>query len=220
MKTIQIGNILRNSFKEDKPVQTYLDLEIKSGCKGRTLQRKIKLCNLLASYNKNSKFYTLPKLAKFNNYGIWSYRHILFSRHGNLYRTLIYIVDQSKCGYTGKELSVIVQVKTDDALRVLWQQERLQRQKHNSHYVYYTIEQQRFELQQANRIQSSNLPQIYCLPDDQNIIISVLVEIIHQDTLTTKVLYKRLKGHKVEISENQIGSVISHYGLKKKNSKF
>ncbi len=219
MKTIEIVNKLKNSFKEENPVQTYVDLKTKSGCEGRTLQRKIKACNLLASYNMNSKFYTLPELAKFNSYGIWSYQRILFSRHGNLYQTLIYVVGQSKGGYTGKELSVIVQVKTDDALRVLWQQERLQRQKHSNHYVYYAVERQCYQLQQTNRIQSTGLPQTYCLPDDKNIIISVLVEIIREDTLTAKQLHKGLKRHQVEVSGHQINSIIAHYGFKKKSCK-
>ncbi|MCK5536174.1 MAG: hypothetical protein KAI79_05060 [Bacteroidales bacterium] len=215
MKKNNITKDLRVSFKKDCPIQTYSDLKTEFGYQDRTLQRKIKICNLLASYNMNSKFYTLPELAKFNNYGIWSYKRILFSRYGNLYQTLIILINQSKSGFTSKELSLIVQVKTDDALRVLCEQKRLQRQKHKSNFVYYSIDGQSFEIQQTNRLHNATVPQTYCLPDDKNIVISVLVEIIHSDTISVKKLHKALKNQKTEVSEYQIKSILAHYDLKK-----
>ncbi len=219
MKTIDIVNKLKTSFKEDSPVQTYADLQKKSGCERRTLQRKIKACNLLASYNMNSKFYTLPELAKFNSYGIWSYHRILFSRYGNLYQTLIITINQSESGFTSKELLLIVKVKTDDALRVLCVQKRLQRHKYKGRLVYYSIDKQRFEVQQNSRLQNTAVPQTYCLPDDKNIVISVLVEIIHSDTISVEKLRKALKNQKLEVSEYQINSILAHYDLKKKTYK-
>lgn len=219
MKTSEIVNKMKDSFKVNGPVQTYLDLETISGCQGRTLQRKIKDCNLLASYNKNSKFYTLPGLARFNSHGIWPYRQVLFSHQGNLYKTLVYLVGQSKGGHTGKELSEIVQVKTDDALRVLCQQGRLQRQKYGGHYVYYAVGQPLYQQQQATRTQATALPQNYCPPRDKEVTISVLVEIVRTGTLRAKQLLKGLKKHKVVASEQEVNGIIAHYGLKKKTFK-
>jgi len=219
MKTDNIVNDLINSFKEGRLIQTYADLETKSGCKGRTLQRKIKTCKLLASYNKNSKFYTLPELVEFSDFGIWQYHGVLFSRQGNLYQTLVYLVNQSISGCTSGELSRIVHVKTDDALRILSNQKRLQRQKHNSYYVYYTIDYQGFQIQKNNRLSDfCSAPEQY-LPEDKNIIISVLVEIIHHDTLSVQSLLKELKKRQIETSEGQVNSIISHYNLKKKKSR-
>ena len=219
MKTDIAVKKLITSLKEERLIQTYTDLETISGCTGRTLQRKIKKCKLLASYNKNSKFYTLPTLAVFNDFGIWQYHEILFSQQGNLYQTLVYLVDQSKSGYTSGELLQIVQVKTDDALRVLTNQKRLQREKHYSYYVYYSINHHRFQLQKNNRL-SDFLPVApQYLPKDKNIIISVLVEIIHSDTLSLESLLTGLKKRHIEASAQQILGVISHYDLKKKKSK-
>ncbi len=207
------------SFQEGSLIQTYADLETISGCTGRTLQRKIKKSKLLASYNKNSKFYTLPTLAGFNDFGIWQYHGVLFSRQGNLYQTLVYLVDQSTSGYTSGELVQIAQVKTDDALRVLTNQKRLQREKHFSHYVYYSMDYHRFQEQRNNRL-SDFLPlaQPY-LPKDKNIIIAVLVEIIYSDTLSAESLLAGLKTRHIQVSEQQIHGIISHYDLKKKSGK-
>jgi len=217
-KDISVNKLI-TSFHEGSMIQTYADLETISGCKGRTLQRKIKKCKLLASYNKNSKFYTLPGLAVFNDFGIWQYHGVLFSQQGNLYQTLVYLVDQSTNGYTNGELVQIVHVKTDDALRVLTNQKRLQREKFSSYYVYYSIDYYRFQVQKSNRL-SDFLPVArQYLPKDKNIIISVLVEIIHSDTLSVESLLTELKRRHIEASEQQILGVISHYDLKKKKSK-
>ncbi|MEA3448069.1 MAG: hypothetical protein U9Q98_06420 [Bacteroidota bacterium] len=208
-------NKLKTSFLKGKLIQTYSDLETISGCEGRTLQRKIKKCKLLASYNKNSKFYTLPELVVFNDFGIWQYHGVLFSKQGNLYQTIVYLIDQSTSGYTSGELGQIVEVKTDDALRILTNQKRLQREKNGSYYVYYSIDDQKFRAQKNNRF-SDFLPvaQPY-LPKDKNIIISVLVEIIHSNTLSVESLVRRLKKRNIEASEQQIHGIILHYHLKK-----
>jgi len=216
MTETNIYNKLRDSFYENNPVQSYEEIQTKFGWKRRTFQRKIKTFNLLSSYNGNSKFYTLPELGKFNRYGIWLYKKILFSRHGNLYQTLIYLVTQSKSGYTGEELQGIVQVKTDDALRLLWQSGALKRHKQNSNYVYYAVEKARFEIQQVNRGQEIGFPRTACFMEDKNVIRSVLVEIIHQDSLCVKALYIGLKRKQLEVSQYQIHKIISHYELKKR----
>lgn len=210
---------LITSFKENKLIQTYSDLETISGCKDRTLQRKIKKCKLLASYNKNSKFYTLPTLAVFNEFGIWQHQGVYFSMQGNLYQTLVYLVDESTKGYTSCELVQIVQVKTNDALRVLANQKRLQREKHNSYYVYYSINNNKFNQQKNNRISDLLPTGSEYLPKNKNIIISVLVEIIHSDTLSVERLLSGLKNRQIEASAQQILGIISHYDLKKKTNK-
>ncbi len=220
MKNDITVNKLITSFHQDRMIQTFADLETISGCKGRTLQRKIRKSKLLASYNKNSKFYTLPTLALFNEYGIWQYQGVLFSQHGDLYQTLVSLVDQSRSGYTSSELMQVVHVKTDDALRVLVKQKRLQRQKDSIYYVYYSIDQQKFETQKNTRL--FIFPQVAArqyLPNDKNIIIAVLVEIIHKDTLSAENLLTGLSQRRIEATEQQIHGIISHYDLKKKKDK-
>ncbi len=213
-------NKLITSFHHDRMIQTFADLETISGCKGRTLQRKIKKSKLLASYNKNSKFYTLPTLALFNEYGIWQYQGVLFSQHGDLYQTLVCLVDQSRSGYTSGELMQVVHVKTDDALRVLVKQKRIQRQKDSVYYVYYSIDQQRFEAQKNTRLfDFSQVASRQYLPKDKNIIIAVLVEIIHKDTLSAESLLSGLNQRHIEATEQQIHGIILHYDLKKKKDK-
>ena len=219
MKNDTAVNTLIIYFIEDFPVQTFDELKIKSGCQSRTLQRKIKSGNLLASYNKNARFYTVPNLCHFNHYGIWNFEQILFSKYGNLFETIIALIDKSLEGYTSKELSIIIEVKADDALRVLWLKERLRRQKTGSNNVYFSIQEDLFMLQlSAREQQSSSTVQTLALPDYQRTI-AVLAEIILQDSIVAEKLQQGVVKRNVEISIAGIQSVIEHYQLKKKRNK-
>ena len=219
MKNHTAVNTLIIYFIEDFPVQTFDELKIKSGCQSRTLQRKIKSSNLLASYNKNARFYTVPNLCHFNHYGIWNFEQILFSKYGNLFETIIALIDKSLEGYTSKELSIIIEVKADDALRMLWLKERVRRQKTGSSNVYFSIQEDLFMLQLSAREQQTSVAiQTMALPDYQRTI-AVLVEIIRQDSIVAEKLQKGAAKRNVEISIAGIQAVIEHYQLKKKRNK-
>jgi len=219
MKNHTAVNTLIIYFIEDFPVQTFDELKIKSGCQSRTLQRKIKSSNLLASYNKNARFYTVPNLCHFNHYGIWNFEQILFSKYGNLFETIIALIDKSLKGYTSKELSIIIEVKADDALRMLWLKERVRRQKTGSSNVYFSIQEDLFMLQLSAREQQTSVAiQTMALPDYQRTI-AILVEIIRQDSIVAEKLHKGAAKRNVEISIAGIQAVIEHYQLKKKRNK-
>jgi len=219
MKSDKIVKILISCFSEESPVQTFEEMKKKSCCQPRTLQRKIKRCNLLVSFNKNAKFYTLPSLAHFNKDGIWNCRKILFSRFGNLFATIIVLIDKSVCGYTGKELSDIIEVKADDALYVLWQKKRIHKQKTGGRNVYFSIRNDLFATQLAVREQRTALPVPTLILSDYQRIIAVLVEIIQQDSILPEKLQKGIEKRNIEITIVEILTLIEHYQLKKKKGK-
>ncbi len=70
-------------FSETEPVLQFTDMLSKTKCSSRTLRRKIKTLGIITSYNANSKFYTLPKFAKFDSYGLWENKEICFSLYGS-----------------------------------------------------------------------------------------------------------------------------------------
>jgi len=201
-------------FVEDYQVQTFEDLKTKSGCKPITLYRKIKLCNLLVSYNENARFYTTSGLAHFNHYGIWNYNQILFSKHGNLCETIIVLIDNSLYGYTAKELAHILAVKTDDALRVLWQKKRIQRQKVGAQNVYFSLRTELFAQQLSAREQQTQVVASTLILSDYQRIIAILVEIIQQDSIDSKILFNGIKKRK-DITIAEIELVVEQYQLKK-----
>ena len=219
MKIYKEAKSLTDYFIEGFQVLTFNDLEEKSGFKSRTLQRKIKSCNLLVSYNQNSKFYTTSKIARFNHNGVWNYKQILFSKHGNLFETIIILIDNSINGYSGKELSGIIEVKADDALRILWHKGKISKQKVGGIIVYFPIQKDLFAQQLLARQQQTEVPSNTLILSDYQRTIAVLVEIILQDNLDTKILLKGIKKRKFEITIAEIQTVIEHYQLKKKKNK-
>ena len=206
-------------FTEDVPVQTIDNLKIKLNCQLRTLQRIIKSSNLITSYNQNARFYTTPSLCHFNLDGIWKINQILFSKYGNLYETITALIDKSIAGYTSRELSIIIMVKADDALHVMWLKERVYRQKSGSSHIYYSIREDLFKQQLLAREQQTPAAVTsLALPDYQRTI-AVLVEIILQDSIVAEKLQKGIAQRNFKISTAGIEAVIEHYQLKKKRNK-
>lgn len=219
MKTNERVEVLITCFTGDSPVQTLDDLGIKSGCQHRTLQRIIKSCNLITSYNQNARFYTAPSLCHFNADGIWNFKQILFSKYGNLFETITALIDKSMAGYTGRELSLIILVKADDALHVMWLKERVRRQKTGGSQVYFSMREDLFKQQLSAREQQAPVAmETLALPDYQRTI-AVLVEIIVQDSIVAEKLQKGIARRNFEISIAEIEAVIEHYQLKKKRNK-
>lgn len=219
MKTNERVDVLIGYFTGDTPVQTIDDLRIKSGCQHRTLQRLIKSCNLITSYNQNARFYTAPSLCHFNQDGIWNFKQTLFSKYGNLFETITALIDKSMAGYTSRELSIIIMVKADDALHVMWLKERVRRQKTGGSHVYFSMREVLFKQQlSAREQQTPSTMETLALPDYQRTI-AVLVEIILQNSVVAEKLQKGIAQRNFQVSIAEIEAVIEHYRLKKKKNK-
>jgi hypothetical protein len=105
-----------------------------------TLFRKLAQLDYLSSYSHRGKFYTLLSIARFTKFGLWSYRSVWFSRFGNLLRTAQSIVESSEAGYSASELKEILHVETKHALAHLVRCDKLQRNKVDSVYIYFSIQ--------------------------------------------------------------------------------
>ncbi len=78
---------LKEMFKEFK-VLTLDQVSKMFECSIRTVQRQFAELAVLRSYNKNSRYYTLPDIPKFNTDGTWGYQGIRFSKFGDLRKTV------------------------------------------------------------------------------------------------------------------------------------
>jgi len=63
------------SFRKDK-VLDISELSYRLGISPTNTRRHLKKKKVITSYNKNGKFYVLPDIPKFNQYGIWTYRFV------------------------------------------------------------------------------------------------------------------------------------------------
>jgi hypothetical protein len=106
----------------------------------RTVFRKLSGLRYRASYSHRGRYYTLDELAQFDALGLWSYRSVWFSAHGNLVETAATLVDVSSAGYFISELDDALHVKTKDCLRQLVGHGRLARQDLGGRHLYCSLD--------------------------------------------------------------------------------
>lgn len=209
-------SIVVKSFKEKRPIQTLENMLNRCSCSERTMRRKIKDNNIICSYNKNSLFYTLPSLAKFNKHGIWHHSEASFSRWGNLFETIVRLIDQSEKGFTSGELVSILKIRIYDALRILCQKNRITKVQIKSQNVYCSTNED-ISKKQIRKRENHFKNELIKLPKADTII-AILVELVLNRVITPVKICNKLKKKKINIKAIDIENVIEYYQLKKKLS--
>jgi hypothetical protein len=116
-----------------------------------TVIRKLNELSYITSYSHSGRYYTLSSIPDFDDRGLWEHDSVMFSKHGNLQKTVKAFVDSSKTGYTAAELKGVLQIEVKEPLLVLFRKELLDRKKISGCYVYFTIGLQSKKNQQLNR---------------------------------------------------------------------
>jgi hypothetical protein len=106
----------------------------------RTLRRRLKTWGALASFNCNSRFYTLPDVPQFDAHGLWFHHQIGFSRHGHLPQTIVALVRQAPGGLTAAELGQRLRLDPRSFLWQFHQHPGLHREKQQGRYVYFATD--------------------------------------------------------------------------------
>ncbi|PXF58107.1 MAG: hypothetical protein C4B58_07430 [Deltaproteobacteria bacterium] len=121
-----------------------------------TVFRKLTSIGYLSSYSHRGKYYTIPKIAKFDQTGLWSWHSIWFSKFGNLVETAKEFVDSSMAGFTVKELEQTLHVEAQHTLLKLFQAKRIYRKKISGLYVYVAFDPTKRKSQIAMRKSSAS----------------------------------------------------------------
>ena len=69
---------------EQRKILTLPEVASLLQCLSRSAQGRLKQWQGFCSYNRNGRFYTLPHIARFDEDGLWKYKGVMFSKHGNL----------------------------------------------------------------------------------------------------------------------------------------
>jgi len=93
-----------------------------------TVFRKLDQLHYRTSYSHRGRFYTLDRIARFDDNGLWSHDAVWFSRFGTLVETAAAFVNRSPSGYFVAELDAALHVSVQDTLLQLVNQDRLARQ--------------------------------------------------------------------------------------------
>lgn len=103
---------------------------------GMTVYRALKKLKYRTSYSHNGRYYTLKKIVRFDEHGLWTARSAWFSRHGTLMMTLERFVLDSNSGYFAYELEDMLHVGVRESLLRLVQQGRISREQVSRSYLY------------------------------------------------------------------------------------
>jgi len=116
-----------------------------------TVFRKLKELGYISSCSHRGKFYSLERVAEFDETGLWRPDGILFSSYGTLLDTVEHFICQSEAGYTSAELRKILSIEVKEQLMQLWVETRLARETIDGLYVYTSSETTRKQRQLALR---------------------------------------------------------------------
>ena len=142
-----IAHLLRR-----RTIATMHELKAALGCAvDMTVFRKLRALSYLASYSHRGKYYALQESAKFDDYGLWAFRGVRFSRFGSLVDTLEAFVARATGGYRASELALLLGVEVKQPLLGLVRAGRLAREELARGYLYCSVEQDRRREQLLSR---------------------------------------------------------------------
>ncbi len=206
------------AFKNQKILTMKKLLEILA-CSERTVQRRLDNWKACTSYNRNGRYYTLPRIARFDGYGIWKYHDVFFSKHGNLKNTAVAVIKLSDAGLSAKELSEITGLSSHAFLSHFKSAPGITREKRQGVFVYFSSEPDEFVKQKKER-ENIALREIQAdLPTDGDAI-GILVELIKNPTDDIGKLTRRVRRKGIPVSTAKVANLLAYHGVRKKNSRF
>ena len=212
-----------SDVKLEKLFQRRLVMDIhtlKKLCKGRSrrsLFRDMAFLGYISSYSHAGKFYTLRTIPNFDQYGLWHYDEVSFSKYGTLKSTIRVIVSESSEGFTHKELKKLLRIRVQNTLNDLLKKNAITREPVKNLYLYLChdrkiasiqIAQRRKQLEETRRISTL----------DPSTTIEVLLELLSSEDWQPKTISDRLKVRDVMVSAIQVKEIFFRYNIKKKTS--
>lgn len=175
----------------------------------KTARRRLKLWHAITSYNMNGRYYTLPGIPDFNSHGLWQYRQVRFSQHGNLKNTIIHLVKQSKAGLDASEASDLLGISVRSFLSSLQKHPDFKREKIQRRFVYFSSVQKDYIKQKEYRCAMTTTIELPSAIEA----IAILVETIKNPDMSIDELAGKLQQKNYRISSESIENLFSYHGL-------
>lgn len=200
----------RKVFKEEK-VMNIQQLKTAFGKSIPCVRNYLKKWNVITSYNKNGGYYVLPENVRFDTSGFWGCRGVLFSKFGNLRKTLPLVIENSEFGLTAREIGKIIHLDPRSFLSHFRDIPELRREKISGKYIYFSGREDIFVRQYRHR--SEKIEAYRPLFGETGILI--LAERINHPDGRIDLLLKHLKNRGVSIKKNDLCDFLENYDLKK-----
>lgn len=187
-----------------------------------TVFRALKKVGYHTSYNHNAAYYTLAGVPEFDDWGLWAYRNVRFSRAGTLLETLVALVSRAPAGLTVGELEERLQTPVANLLSRLVQHGQLQRQVLRGRQVVYlspAAEPGRRQWEQRQQdLRAVAVRAAQGLPAGCSAlrVIDVLRQMILAPDEGPEPWARQLQAQGRQVTAGQVRQVQEHYGLEKK----
>lgn len=198
-------------FLEDLKVFTLDHLVSYLSCSLPTARLKLKQWRTYTSYNRNSRYYALPAVARFDENGLWHYEQVSFSKYGNLRNTVVNLITASPSGLTGNELGNLVRLHPRSFLHHFRDVAGIRREKSEGVYVYFSAEAERYKEQLQNRSRGSADK----LLSDADAVV-ILTALIKHCGITVEDIMQLPEVRKLGFSQVVIREFLDRQGLLKK----
>lgn len=181
-------------------------------CSTRTVQRQFVALAVLRSYNKNSRYYTLPGIPKFDAYGIWEYKGARFSKYGDLRKTVKHLILNSGCGLSGGEIGDIVELLPRSFMFHFREMDGIFREKFGGVYIYFSNNSSLYTQQSRQREQIDDIQKI-----SDTVAVKLLIAYIKHPELSTRELSDTLAhDNDCSVSSAVITNFLTFHDLLKK----
>jgi len=172
---------------------------------------KLKQWGSYTSYNQNGRYYALPTVPNFDKNGLWCFDDIYFSRHGNLKKTIIHLIERSPSGLTGKEIGALVRLDPRSFLHHFRNVQGIQREKAGSTYVYFSDNPDTYKQQLRSRT-TQHVEELLSEADAVAILCALIKH--HGDCFEDIMALPEIRTRR--ISPVVIHDFLGHHGLLKK----
>lgn len=182
----------------------------------RSLFRDLSNIDSMTSFTHAGKYYTLPKITKFDEEGLWFHRNIGFSRAGTLKNTAVEQVERSREGRTANQLSNQLRIRVYNALQDLHRQGRIGREKYRRVYLYVSADPARGAMQAAARreLDASIVEMLRVATDEE--VVEILVEALRvaPEVANPEIVSQRLAARGFNLEPHHVLQVYERYALK------
>ena len=215
--TMDGGINLENLFRRKLIVDMQTLQRLCKGRSKRSLFRDLSSLGYFSSYSHAGKYYTLSNLPDFDEYGLWHYKGVSFSKNGTLKSTIRFLVGDSVVGFTHRELTMLLRVRVQNTLNDLTENSAISRQRLGNAFLYINAEKKEGALQIAQRRkQIDGTHQIR--PLDLHATIEILLELLRSEDWHPRKISHHLQAKGFSIKKAQVEEVFAMYNLKKNPS--
>ena len=179
-----------------------------------SIRRFLKDIGYYSSFTHNSMWYTLHSIPSFNKRGLWFYKDIGFSKHGNFKQTIFYFVNKSSQGLTAKELFEILLIPCHPVLNQMFKKSQIDRFNTQRGFVYLSIDHKKRQ-RQLYRLQSQLITAKEPESLSSQAAVYVLVEYIKHPEASVAELSKAVEKKEVKVSPEAIARLFKEHDLKK-----